>query len=279
MRKYLSIGSIIWIACFCSMAWAQDRSELPAALFSWSGEREGFGELESIITDRPNFTEAVSTVGKDVAQIESGYTFYKNGDAQAHSWGEPLLRYGILYNWLELRIGLVPLTEFAGTSSISYPGNNDVYLGTKLALTRQEGLFPKTSVIGQCIVPAGFGSVPGNTLLPGVNYLYGWDITDKLWISGSSQIDRAAETGRDQYVEFAQSANAKLDLTDEISSYVELFSLMPHGASEKKPEYYFDTGLQYLITKDLQADMRIGTGLNTEADDLFAGAGLSMRFH
>lgn len=262
-----------------SVTTAQGRADLPAALFSWSGERELFGELEPIITDRPNFTEAVATVGKDVAQLETGYTFFKNGDAQAHSWGEPLLRYGFLYNWLELRLGLVPITEYGGTSSISYPGNNDFYLGSKIALTRQQGILPKSSIIGQVITPAGFGTVPGNTALPGVNYLYGWDITDKLWVSGSSQLDRAAESDRDHYVEVAQSVNAKLDLTEKTSSYVELFGLMPHGAAEKKPEYYFDTGLQYLFTKDLQADIRIGTGLNTEADNLFAGAGLSMRYH
>jgi hypothetical protein len=270
---------LITFASVQNITSAQERESLPVTLFSWNGDRESLGELEPISTDRPSFTEAVSTVGKGVAQLETGYTFYRNGDSQAHSWGEPLLRYGALYNWLELRIAFLPVTEYAGNSSISYPGINDFYFGSKVALTKQDGILPQTALIGQCIIPAGFGTVPGNTWLPGINYLYGWDLNEKIKLTGSSQLDRAAETDVSQYLEVAQSGNLKFELSEKVSTFTEFFALLPHSAHEKRPEYYFDCGLQFQISEDAQADMRIGTGLNAEADNLFAGGGLSFRFH
>ena len=36
---------------------------------------------EPLVTDRPDFTEASSTVGRGVAQLEFGYTYTYNDDA------------------------------------------------------------------------------------------------------------------------------------------------------------------------------------------------------
>jgi len=45
-----------------------------------------------------------------------------------------------------------------------------------------------------------------------------------------------------------------------------------------KPQHYFDGGLTYLISSDVQWDLRAGLGLNDAADDFFVGTGLSIRF-
>ena len=69
-----------------------------------------FASLDDpIVTDRPDFTEASSVVGLGVVQLEVGYTYTFDdegpGSTKANSYPEPLLRYGIFRDWLELRVG------------------------------------------------------------------------------------------------------------------------------------------------------------------------------
>lgn len=115
-----------------------DNCEPRGTLFRWSyGSGSGGGPNldEPIVTDRPDFTEASSTVGCGVFQIESGYTFAFDRDGpaktQSHSFPEALLRYGIVDDWLEMRLA----TNFAGETfnTSSETGMEDLYVGMKLA--------------------------------------------------------------------------------------------------------------------------------------------------
>ena len=68
-----------------------------------------------LVADRPDFTEATTTVGLGVFQIEFGYTFGLDRDdgnsVRGHSFGEPLLRAGVLAEWLELRVAASPVSQ------------------------------------------------------------------------------------------------------------------------------------------------------------------------
>ena len=69
---------------------------------------EVVNSIESLVTDRPDATEASSTVGKGVFQVETGafYESFKdnNNTYENFTFNTTLLRYGILDN-LELRLG------------------------------------------------------------------------------------------------------------------------------------------------------------------------------
>ncbi|MEO2036212.1 MAG: hypothetical protein ABGZ35_29415, partial [Planctomycetaceae bacterium] len=115
-------------------------------LFRWSSAPNVAGGPnldEPLVTDRPDFTEASSTVGLGVSQIEFGYTYVygSSGDTsiRTQSFGEPLLRYGIGADWLEFRLGVFPLEEQTniGTTSSSTSALSDMYLGVKIGLTPQ----------------------------------------------------------------------------------------------------------------------------------------------
>lgn len=67
-------------------------------------------------------------------------------------------------------------------------------------------------------------------------------------------------------------------LTDRLGAYTEYFGFYPSGADTVAPEHFFNGGFSYLISNDIQWDIRAGTGLNTEADDFLVGTGLSIRF-
>ena len=166
---------------------------------------------EPLVTDRPDFTEASSVVGLGVTQLEMGYTFVYNDDrgerVETHSFGEPLLRTGILANWFELRLAVFPLTQRAMTRAMSdaTSGVSDVYVGAKIGLTPQDGILPEMALIPQTFMPTGSAGFTSDRWEPGVNWIYAWDVTDCVSTAGSTQFNRRFDESGDAFTAIAQS--------------------------------------------------------------------------
>lgn len=262
-------------------------NDSPGTLMSWSyGNATGGPDLnEPLVTDRPDFTEASSTVGQGVAQLEFGYTFTENrdnGDSErSHSIGEPLLRYGILANWLEFRVAVFPVQTVSTTGGVrtSTGGVEDLYLGFKIGLTPQEGFLPEMAIVPQMTVPSGSNAFTNDEVLAGVNWLYSWGVSDDFAIGGSTQFNRSLDDTGEGYIEFAQSLTGVLTLTDELGFYTEWYAFFPSGADTARVEHYLNGGFTYLVSNDVQWDIRVGTGLSDASDDYFVGTGLSIRFY
>jgi hypothetical protein len=237
---------------------------------------------EPLMTDRPDFTEASSTVGRGVAQLETGYTYVFDDDGttatKSHSFPEALLRYGVLADWLELRLAWNFGSDEVGLFRES--GGEDLYLGLKLGLTPQEGILPEMALVPQMTVPTGAEARTADEVLPGANWLYGWDVTEYVSTAGSTQCNRSIDEGsRTSYTEWAQSWTVGYTLTDRLGGYTEWFAFFPHSAETARPEHYFDGGFTYRITPNVQWDLRAGSGLNDAAADYFIGMGLSIRVY
>jgi hypothetical protein len=253
-------------------------------LFQWSyctSFTGGPNLDEPIVTDRPDFTEASVTVGRGVLQLESGYTYAFDDDGvtrvSTHSYPEALFRYGIFADWFELRLA----QNIGGTDDglLEQSGTEDLYLGFKIALTPQEGILPEMAIVPQMTVPTGDDAFTADRLLPGANWLYGWDINDFLSTAGSTQFNSSVDDAAGEvYTEWAQSWTVGYSLSDRVGAYTEWFALFPHGADAVKAEHYFNGGFTYLLSNDIQWDIRAGVGLNDAADDYFVGMGLSLRF-
>jgi hypothetical protein len=282
------MGAAALTAAFLQLASAGFCSGQPGTLFSWNyGEGgEGGPNLdEPIITDRPDFTEASVTVGLGVVQLEGGYTYIydsdANGSTRTHSYPETLLRVGVLADWFELRVGWSYFEEtntVFGVGRDTASGSDDLYLGMKFALTGQEGILPEMALVPQTRVPTGSDEFTADEMLPGLNWLYGWDVTDWLAVGAQTQMNRRLDdvTG-DPYGEFSQSATINYRFIERVGAYTEWFVLAPSGADTNPTEHYFDGGFTFLVTDDFQLDARAGVGLNEAADDLFAGLGFAFR--
>jgi hypothetical protein len=257
-------------------------------LFRWNGVA-GYEEPSPpferpLASDRPDFTEASSTVGRGITQIEMGYTrFFDDTPAErtlSHSFPEILLRQGIGRDWLELRVGWTYNSQSQALGAISGTahGADDLYLGAKLALTPQQSWLPEMALVPQMTVPVG-GPFSAQRVLPGINWLYGWDINEQYAFGGSTQYNLSVdEFTRSLHGEFAQSFTIGRSWTERLHSYVEWFLLTPVGADSEGTEHYFDGGLTYLLTENLQLDIRIGKGVSADATDYFTGAGVVIRF-
>ena len=216
-------------------------------------------------------------------QLESGYTFIRNDDGgvrtETHSVGELLFRYGVVDDWLELRINLIPISERSSSAGVtaSQSGTEDLSLGCKLWLTAQDGVRPEVAVITALSVPTGTRAFSAREVQPAVNWLYGWDLSERVSTAGSTGFFRATDDLDHDYLEVTQSWTVGVQLADKLGSYLEWFAFLPHSSLAAQPEHYIDGGLTYQFTKDVQLDVRAGYGLNAAADDLFAGIGLTIR--
>ena len=152
--------------------------------------------------------------------------------------------------------------------------------GPGALLESRGGSAPLFSVLyqrpGQLVV--GNGLTDGETL-PGTNFLYAWEVNENVTVAGSTQANRAVDAGSGEaYSEIAQSATVVLGLSDEIGMFTEWFAMFPNGADTAQVEHYLDGGFTFLLSNDVQFDIRAGYGLSRSADDFFVGTGLSIRF-
>jgi hypothetical protein len=263
--------------------------EQPLTLLRWNSDAEADGGPpaldEPLATDRPDFTEASCTVGRGVVQIESGYTYFFDNDGmtqlQAHSFPETLVRIGMLAEWFELRVAFNYLVENhrGGFIPEALGGFQDLYVGAKLGLTQQQGIWPEMALIPQARVPVGSAVFTSDCFQPGVNWCYGWDLTERWTFAGSTQANSFVdgETAR-SYAQIAQSLTTGYMLTEKLGWYGEWFFFSPWGADTAVAEHYLDSGFFFVLTNTLQFDLRAGKGIGERAIDYFSGAGVSVRF-
>jgi hypothetical protein len=249
---------------------------------SFSGGPAGFDE--PLVADRPDFTEATTTVGRGVTQIEFGYKYEYDEDGsdrtRAHSYPQMLLRQGIIVDWLEFRLGWSYLDEDTRTSGTdsNVAGSEDLYLGFKIALTPQENMLPETALILQMTTPLGVEGITADEVLPGINYIYGWELNDTFSFAGSTQANRAIDDTGEAYTEIAQSLVLGIGLTDDVGAYLEWYAFFPHSANNVLDQHILNGGFTYHWTNNLMFDIEAGVGLNDAAPDYFIGTGGAVRF-
>lgn len=255
-------------------------------LLRWPGQPAPEpGRSDTIVTDRPHVSEASSLVGLGTYQLESGYSYFHDSNAgvtsEGHSLGEPLLRLGVFAEWFELRLAdsyLMERTRGPVNGNERIRGFDDLYLGAKLGLTLQDGYLPEMAIFPQMRLPIGHDGFTAGEVLPGYLFAYSWAINDWLELECNNQANRRIDEVDHTYVELIQTANFEVTLTDRLGSFYEFLLFTPTGAIAQPTEYYFHTGIVYLITPNVQFDAHVGFGLNEAAADLaFTGVGLSFR--
>jgi hypothetical protein len=133
------------------------------------------------------------------------------------------------------------------------------------------------AIMPQMNVPTGHADLSSGEVEPGVNWLYGWDIFERVGAGGSTHVNRAQDdTGR-FFAEFAQSFTINYALGDRLGAYTEWLAFFPYDAATALPQQYFDGGFTFRQNNNLQFDIRAGVGLNEAADDFFAGLGSVIR--
>lgn len=235
-------------------------------------------DLGPLVTDRPDATEASSTVGKGVLQIETGGlydTFEDNGiKTENYTYNTTLVRYGILDN-MELRLGwdfVEGSTKINNTKLDNVTsGLSPLLLGVKIDIAEEKNGWPEVALIGHMfpIFSAAQDYRPEYTSID-----FRFSLSHTLSEKSSLAYNIGAEWGNDS-PEAAPIYTIAYgySITDKFGMYVEAYGDFPE---DNKANHYWDAGFTYLVSNDLQLDTYFGTSI-TKGQDLLLGVGLSYR--
>ena len=292
ITPYVLVGFVVFMAESTAIGQDTVKSQTHTAPLSLDlAPVEQDAMSQPLVTDRPDFTESTLTVPAGHAQLESGYTFTydRNSDVRTsdHAFPEILLRVGLVED-VELRI------EWAGWSygeslyserndagrtvnvSDRTLGVNDMGVGFKFHLLDQDGWQPDFGIIAKVDIPTGNQGLSSGDIDPLLGLLWAYDLDDRSSIAGNFNLALPADDG-ERFFETSASVSFAYSITDDLGAYIEYFGFYPSGGNDTDT-HYVNGGFTYLVTKGLQFDIRVGHGLNDEADDLFAGAGFSIRY-
>jgi len=244
---------------------------------------------ERIETDRHDFTQSTKTVGRGVAQVEAGYTYFydDNGEEveQAHTTPEMLVRLGLTED-TEFRIRWTYAWSFADEGD-NQDSAEDLRWSFKLRATDQDAWIPESAVELRFTAPTGGSAFSTEQVEFGLDYIYGWEVADGYELYGSTGFMTQAlgdfglvpeEPASDHFIAWTQSVALGAELTEQTTMYSEFYGIFSYGLEKDYAEGYFNIGLDYYVTRNLVLDVRGGVGLTPDADDFFSGLGGGYRF-
>ncbi len=232
------------------------------------------GVSQSIGTDRPDFVESSSTVGRGSVQIEGSVAFDETETlgTEVENFTTPFLfRVGVADGW-ELRLEsdwLIRNTveDVGGGSEITTSGLSDFALGVKWAFFAPEtGNAPAMAALVHADLPTGSDDFGGDGMRPSLRVVAEWALAGDWGIGIMPGIlyDRA---GDERFVSGIFGAVVGKGLTDSLRAFVEI-------AFEQiaKNQYggnvgYVDFGGTFLLNPRWQLDAAAVVGVTDQAVD------------
>jgi outer membrane putative beta-barrel porin/alpha-amylase len=255
-------------------------------------------DAELIInSDRPDFTDVLPSVPKNYWQTESGYSFKhrrsSDGSYDRHQVPETLLRLGIT-DRLELRLRwdsyFYARRHGEGADPTGVQVGSDFLVGFKWQAVKQKQWRPAHTLMGTFVYRVGNGGLATPAVQPGINWVYGWQVTKWLVLRGSTGFETVVrvrqEDGDGNVLPAADQPRTTLDLhqsvvaywqvSKRLGAYTEWFSFYDFGA-ERQYQENGGVGLYIYITPNVQFDVRGGGSFAGSPKEVFTGAGLSLR--
>lgn len=241
-------------------------------------------EDDTISTDRPDFVESSQVVGRGRVQLETSVQWdrQRNDAGRERTLSTPtLLRIGV-GDSAELRIetdGRTVVHDDASSSTArtNTAGYADTAIGVKWHLADQHDRQASLGLLLHADLPSGSRALRGHGVRPSLRLAAEWDLPQDLsfGIMPGLAIDRDDDNRRHGYGSLA--ATLGKEFGERVRGFVELAAPRIARASSGGTQASVDTGLTYLIEKNIQADVLLMHGLNRRTPDMSAAIGLSVR--
>lgn len=219
-------------------------------------------KIPDIATDRPDQTESARVIPFGTFQIEAGLFHEWKGrglDSERYlGMPQTLLRLGV-GKLVELRAGFSVDGLFSrGTmGEKSVFGISDLEIGAKVQLFKREDSATEVAFVTHLLIPSGTQNVSPRE----------WGSITKLAISHelSDAISLGYNIGYDWFSksqgEFVYSAALGIALGERWGTYGEFYGT---ASSRDSFKINANTGVTYLIKRNLQIDLSVGSGINNK---------------
>ena len=253
------------------------RKKIAWALFAtglFTGEAAA-QELDRMETDRPDQTECPFIVPVNWIQLETGFNFEKNRPG-SHTFVYPTLlsKYGISKR-LEFRVitSLLANREYNGGQYESVNGIEPVQLGFKLALLKEHGILPMTSVIAHIAVPQ-FASNKLHAEKFAPNFVFTMQHTISKWSALGYNLG-AEWDGFSNTPAWIYRVSPGFNIGKDWYVYAEAFGFIQKNETAN---HNIDGGIAYYFNNDIKVDLSAGKGLSAISTSYYIALGASIRF-
>jgi hypothetical protein len=237
----------------------------------------------TVAADRPGLGDSSQIVPQGHVGLEFGYLFtytdHNGVTSQIHNFPQALIRVGVCDDRVELRLGSAGYIYSRvddGATTATSQGFTDVVPGVKVRLWDQEPGLPRVALLASTTVGLGSREVSNRDVEPMLEAPWSYKFSEQLELDGSFAVTYASSDG-DRFFQGAAAVSLFYQFTEKFGGFVEYFVVGPNTKGSDAA-HYIDTGVTCLVTTRIQLDASVGFGLNQEADDFFAGAGISFLF-
>ncbi|MDH4275253.1 MAG: transporter [Gammaproteobacteria bacterium] len=235
-------------------------------------------EESEVSGDRPDFTEATSTVPAGKLQLESGYTLASSkqsgSTARAHNYPEVLLRYGVT-EALEMRLVTGDLINYRSAGG-NATERSDAALGTKFKLYKDAASPWKLSMLAALSLPSGSKNETTDGYDPEVKLAWSRELPSDIDVSGNLVWAMPTAAGK-RHTEYGVSLSVGFEFVERTGLFVEVYSI-DAGAAYGGRADTFNFGTVYKILPNFLVDARYGLDLKKTTDEQFFGVGFVYQF-
>jgi hypothetical protein len=289
-RLSLPATSILALGCLLGV-----RAEDPTPRVDKSGyhlfnpvPREAMREFS---TDRPDQTESAYTVDAGHFQIESDvFAFSRDRDNsvpggvvnETGTFASVNLKAGLV-NHVDLQVVLDPYvrsrTTDRGAGTVDRVGGfGDITTRLKVNLWGDDGGPTAFAVMPYLKFPTAKRGLGNNSLEGGVIAPFAMELPAGFGLGLQTQADILRNDGRSgHHLEWVNSVTVGHDIVGALAGYVEFFTVT---SFERGAPWvgFFDVGLTYGLTENIQLDAGCNFGVTDSAPDYNPFLGISLRF-
>ena len=232
-----------------------------------------------IITDRPDLTESSITVPYKSIQLETGLLVFVDDASNTsefkttlYQFPAILIRYGLFKN-IELRVFNQFVKESVNNPLIpnkerSTYGIDNLQLGTKINLVKENGIWPEIAILSHVVLPLGSANFKNAKTLANIVFSLSHTVSNRFSIGYNLgwTTDGVNQNGSGTYT-FAMGYG----VSKKVGCYLEMYGLLKNMESLT---IGFDGGFTYLISNNMQLDLSAGRGVSE--NNYFFSAGYSV---
>jgi hypothetical protein len=255
-------------------------SASPAASASSASSARDAQTIGDIAPDRPGLGDGSGIVGRGVWQVETGWSFESDRDADEtlHELALPLALFRVgVTDRFELRVAadglLSDTSSIPGSKRLS--GRSDVEVGAKVKLVESARAGFELSVLPIVSLPIGSNAFTSGAYDPTVEMAWAQSLPRGFSLSGNVTAASVSEEDH-RFTQHILTLCVDRDMAAGWNGFVEAFrasSFQRDGAAV----WIVDTGATHRLGRQAQFDVSVGRGITNAAPDWFISAGVSLR--